>query len=315
MPPVRIETRDQQSTYITSHARWRTLQTTGEPVAATAVSEATDPDGLRFIQELNARRAIPPQAPVVAGWGAVLVLVVLYARDWITAITAAAIIAAIYRTIARRDDIRRSLEVQFDLDHDARAGFDRMKSVLSQLNDAQGFWWITAHAAVNDPRYHAGADEVQRRLPCKVLSGLPAGIRANIQVPCIRAGGDGLYFFPDRALLVTADRFAPLEYAHIKVAASVARVVEATTVPSDAQTVGKTWRFVCLDGSRDLRFSGNVLLPICRYEEVRLTSDTGRVVLQWSRDGAGNLLAAGIGHRTRTCPTVSRYSTALRRND
>src|SRR5271169_1078723 len=51
--------------------------------------------------------------------------------------------------------------------------------------------------------------------------------------------------------------------------------IEEDSVPSDAQVVGYTWRFVNRDGGPDRRFSSNRRIPQVRYQQMGLQGTGG----------------------------------------
>jgi hypothetical protein len=53
------------------------------------------------------------------------------------------------------------------------------------------------------------------------------------------------------------------------------RFVEDGRVPSDAKIVGHTWRHPNKNGGPDRRFTNNVQLPVCAYEEMLFSSKSG----------------------------------------
>jgi hypothetical protein len=53
------------------------------------------------------------------------------------------------------------------------------------------------------------------------------------------------------------------------------RFVEQDAVPSDAQVVDQTWRYVNRNGGPDRRFNNNRQIPIVLYAELHLTSPRG----------------------------------------
>ena len=74
------------------------------------------------------------------------------------------------------------------------------------------------------------------------------------------------------------------------------RFIEDGGAPGDAKVVGYTWRYVNKSGGPDRRFNNNVQIPICLYESILLTSNSGlQELFQASRTGLGvQLKAAGI---------------------
>lgn len=63
-------------------------------------------------------------------------------------------------------------------------------------------------------------------------------------------------------------------------------------MPRDAEVVDKTWQYVNQSGRPDKRSKDNREIPICRYEQISLSSSTGlNEVLQVSRCSFGDRLS------------------------
>jgi hypothetical protein len=88
---------------------------------------------------------------------------------------------------------------------------------------------------------------------------------------------------------------AAVTYAELEMAASATRFIEEAGVPSDAQTVGHTWRFVNKNGSPDKRFNNDRRLPIAQYEELRMTTASGvNELFNFSRLGVSSQFVAKV---------------------
>jgi hypothetical protein len=118
----------------------------------------------------------------------------------------------------------------------------------------------------------------------------PPYLRTNVPVPSIRLGTVSLYFLPDRLLVYAGSNVGAVAYRDLKIEVRDQRFIEEgmSSVPSDAQVVDTTWRYVNKDGSPDRRFNNNTQLPIVLYEEIAFSSDSGlRGILQLSKRGIG----------------------------
>ena len=107
----------------------------------------------------------------------------------------------------------------------------------------------------------------------------------------IPTGRQTLYLFPDRILVVDSTGVGAVSYSELAVQIDTSRFVEDEGVPNDAQVVDRTWRYVNKSGGPDRRFANNRELPVCLYEEFRITSGRGlNELLQFSRCGVGACL-------------------------
>ena len=89
-----------------------------------------------------------------------------------------------------------------------------------------------------------------------------------------------------------------IDYAELQANNSPVTFVESGSVPSDATVTGKTWQYVNKKGGPDKRFKNNREMPLCRYNELRLSTDTGLdVYLMCSRDGGFDELVQVLKER------------------
>jgi hypothetical protein len=115
-------------------------------------------------------------------------------------------------------------------------------------------------------------------------------VKTNLSVPAIVGGRQNIYFFPDVVLIVEGAHAGALAYDQLEVLWANTVFIEDDDVPSDAQIVGHTWRFVNKKGDPDRRFNNNRKIPRCLYLQMGLSGSEGlRKVLHFSRitDHAG----------------------------
>ena len=94
-----------------------------------------------------------------------------------------------------------------------------------------------------------------------------------------------------------------MSYRDLRVSIRDQRFIESDGVPSDAKVVDRTWKYVNKKGGPDRRFKDNRELPICLYEEIALSSDTGlNELLQISRQGPGADLARAFASLNERMP-------------
>jgi hypothetical protein len=91
----------------------------------------------------------------------------------------------------------------------------------------------------------------------------------------IASGAATLAFYPDRLLVFRGATVGAVAYSALQAVAKESRFVEERGVPSDAQVVGKTWKYVNKNGGPDRRFNNNSEIPICLYSDLELSSAAG----------------------------------------
>jgi len=89
----------------------------------------------------------------------------------------------------------------------------------------------------------------------------------------------------------------------LQIAVGSTRFIENDSVPRDAEIVDRTWKYVNKSGGPDKRFKDNKELPVCRYEEITLSSNSGlNEVLQLSRCGGSREFAEAISLLAKKMP-------------
>ena len=204
------------------------------------------------------------------------------------AMTMAALVLAYWAHI--KDIERKGFVLQYELDEGAERAAAAFVETCEKIQTVRSSWYMNATRDVIDRLYHAGAASVIRRSFTRLQMQEPPYLRTNVPVPSIRLGTVNLYFLPDRLLVYAGSNVGAIAYRDLKIEVRDHRFIEEgmSSVPSDAQVVDTTWRYVNKDGSPDRRFNNNTQLPIVLYEEIEFSSDSGlRGILQLSKRGMG----------------------------
>lgn len=261
--------------------------------AVAAMRDSSSDDLLNEINELHNFRDSWPTVAIVLG----LIVVALLFFDfplWFTAI--AALGAAIATKVARdRDVTKRSVALLYDLEPIVKDAYTKVHGVFDDLRKAERVWHIEAQGGVEDARYQAGATHIVQRQRITPKLGLPPFIKSNLDAPVMAVGRQELYFFPDLILVLDGGMFGAIRYQDLKIEIRTSRFIEEEGVPSDAEVVGHSWKYVNKKGTPDKRFKDNRELPVLLYEEIKLSSSTGlNELLQVSRKGIGAQLEKAL---------------------
>jgi len=170
------------------------------------------------------------------------------------------------------DRIRRSVVLMYDLDADFSNAFEHLAKSIEQLAQSSAIWNIDTLGPQPDWKRHAGTHGTVTRASVKIGYDTPRVIHTNLSIPAIVGGRQSLYFFPDLLLVLEGRTAGGVSYEHLNVSAGVTNFVESETVPSDAQIVKHTWRYVNKNGGPDRRFNNNRQLPVALYQELRFSS-------------------------------------------
>jgi uncharacterized tellurite resistance protein B-like protein len=203
----------------------------------------------------------------------------------------------------KRDVLRKTVVLLYEFDPVLEQAYGDLHSSASFLGQCKACWHISRSGSVHDSKYHAGASSLVDRKETKIRAKSPDFLETNVKTIAVDVGNRTFYLFPDRLLIYDEGKIGSVGYDEINVQVQQTRFVENTTPPRDAHIVDRTWRYVNKNGSPDKRFANNVLLPVCLYDEIHLSSRVGlNEVFQVSRYGVGISFAESIrslGRRAR----------------
>jgi hypothetical protein len=214
---------------------------------------------------------------VTAGWlGSLSAPDVRLPWAWFAAIVVLGICAAFAFSKARAADERDGkVNLSFDLESDAAQRFTSLSSALVSLASCQRVWVVEKEQNTGDWKRNAGATTLVGRTVVQPASALPRGVESTHEVMCLPAGQQTLYFFPNALMVYDSHGVGAISYNQLKCEVGDVAFRENTDVPSDAQLLHHTWRYVNKNGGPDRRFSNNRQLPVMRYGVLTLTSTTG----------------------------------------
>lgn len=213
------------------------------------------------------------------------------------AIPAAVLLFGLIATavVAYCDQMRRTTVLFYDMQEDAQARYQQLHDAFDALKGCARTWHLAAQGATRDQKRHAGASTLVRRTTIILTKAPVKMVKTNVEVASIPVGRQVLCFFPDRVLVFDRSQVGAVSYADLTVEVRTTRFIEDGRVPSDANVVGQTWRYVNKNGGPDKRFKQNPQLPICLYEEIGFRSGTGlQELIQVSKAGAGDALATAV---------------------
>jgi hypothetical protein len=203
------------------------------------------------------------------------------------------------------------VELEYQLNDEEKRRYETLQTALASLAKSQRLWQINAFGNTNDWKRNAGANQLVQRSNSQVGRGTPRSFRSNIEVLSLKLARETLYFLPDMLFVQQRKAIGTVFYPSLTVADAVTRFNETEGVPSDAQQVGTTWRYVNKNGGPDRRFNNNRQIPIALYGEVAIRMDSGlRVALMTSSVEAAKLFATGMRAIQQLAPTNMLYLCA-----
>lgn len=275
-------------------------------------SEIVDSSSRDLLEEMSAKQARKRLWPWTCALGIVAVFLALGngLPGW--AVWAAFILGTVLTiAVAVRDSIAKTVVLFYDFDADMEEAYEALHSSGQQVSAADAAWHIEASGAVYDRKYHAGASNLVRRKKTTIARSSPPYVKTNIETISIVVGRQTLHFFPDRVLVYDENGVGAVGYRELQLQVNATRFIESASPPRDATVVDRTWQFVNKKGGPDRRFKNNCELPICLYDELKLSSETGlNEVVQVSRSGVGEAFAKAIFGLARVMPTERKSDKA-----
>lgn len=195
------------------------------------------------------------------------------------------------------DSYRRTTVLYYDLEEDAEAAYRRLVQGFDGLIGCAAKWHIEAGGAVQSLtawKRNAGASHLVNRKMTTLAYNLPVVIKSNVTPPALHVGKQVMFFMPDIVLVQDGSRVGAVNYVDLNVRWQNSRFIETEGVPRDAQIVDHTWKHPNKSGGPDRRFSDNRQIPICLYEAMYLTSNSGvNELVEFSRIGVASAFVDG----------------------
>ncbi|MDP2678854.1 MAG: DUF4236 domain-containing protein [Rhodoferax sp.] len=267
-----------------------------EEIESADVSQIVDTSSRELLDELSRKRAKMRLWPIVA-IASIVVLGLGVSSSWPVWLLVIFALAGAAGTYAAhtRDALEKTVVLFYDFDPDMEAAYAQLHTAASQLANCAAAWHIEASGKVHDRKYHAGASDLVRRKNTSICKAEPPYVKTNVETVSVDVGRQTLHFFPDRVLIYDQNGVGAVGYQELRIEVNATRFIESEAVPRDAKVVDRTWKYVNKSGGPDKRFKDNKELPVCRYEEVTLSSQSGlNEILQLSRCGFGNGFAEAI---------------------
>jgi len=267
-----------------------------EEIESADAAEIVDSSSRELLDEIKEKTNKAKAWPVVAVASTLVVgvgLLLLWPKWLLIALSIVGLVCVVIAQ--RRDALAKTVVIFYDLDSEMERAYGQLHQSADSLAASSGLWHIEARGRTQNEKYHAGAGELLRRQRTFVRKQEPPYVKTNIETFAIGCGKQTLHFFPDRVLVYDQAGVGAVSYQALRVGSVSTRFIESEAVPSDAKVVGITWKYVNKSGGPDRRFRDNKELPLCQYEEISLSSQTGlNEVLQVSKFGTGKAFADAI---------------------
>ncbi|WP_160139690.1 DUF4236 domain-containing protein [Chryseobacterium sp. c4a] len=182
---------------------------------------------------------------------------------------------AIKQTKAMIEKCYVNLEIDFDLE--IKRKFEKVYEAFKKLGTSQKIWDITsAHFQDRVATRSSAGTIVSRTQVHFALKAIPY-IKSDYQALYMKnANGADIYIYPTFIVMYTNEnKFAIIGIHELNFQHTYTRFTETSTVPKDSRIIGQTWAKVNKNGTRDKRFKSNYQIPVVRYGNIRLSTQTG----------------------------------------
>jgi hypothetical protein len=179
--------------------------------------------------------------------------------------------------VALWESKRRTITITYDFHDQGASAFKQLISSFNGLASNEQVWVLAYSRNVHndhESKLNAGAANLVGRENVQLGEGKPPWVNTNIDVPALKARKQTLYMMPDGILIYDSTGVGFVCYEDVSLSNSTTRFIEEHP-PSDAEVVGRTWKYPNKKGGPDRRFNNNYEIPLCRYGQLEIKSKSG----------------------------------------
>ncbi len=180
------------------------------------------------------------------------------------------------------DELKKQLEncfvnIDMEVDDQFELKYKELLDNYKTLLTSSKIWDITSTSSIDQKRTRSAASTAIMRRLVRFGFGNMNIIKSEFDALHFEnANGGDIYIYPAFLAIVDASKkFGLIDIRELDFHFHSQRFVEEEKVPKDAVVIDHTWAKVNKNGSRDKRFKDNYQIPICKYGEIELTSETG----------------------------------------
>jgi hypothetical protein len=186
----------------------------------------------------------------------------------------------------KQQEVVKNLETQLSETFVKLTFADKSQLEKSWLNVSDAFQELMKSEKVWDMTY---AEDVNRAVARTVASTATKRTQitpSNRDIEFIKsdlpplyipnANGADLFFFPTFLILFKSNQeFGIFDIRDINASFKLTGYIEEESVPKDTEIIQHTWKKANKDGSGDKRFKGNYQIPIVKYGDMTLKTESG----------------------------------------
>jgi len=186
---------------------------------------------------------------------------------------------------AQREAINQTKEqinncfVKLDLEFEPEIleKYNRLSEAFRKLISSNKIWDVTSAHYQDRIVARSSASTIVNKRSVKFSFKTLPDIKSDFEAFYFQnANGADLYFYPSFIVMFSNNtKFAIVGFDEIYLNHGYVRFTETGIVPRDSKVIDRTWLKVNKNGTPDKRFKGNYQIPIVKYGEISLSTDTG----------------------------------------
>ncbi|MDQ8184252.1 DUF4236 domain-containing protein [Pelagicoccus sp. SDUM812002] len=170
------------------------------------------------------------------------------------------------------------VDFDFEMDKKIKSSFNKLETAFGILKSSKAIWDVTTESSVDQFSTRSAASHAIERTKTRAYSGSNRYFKSNNETLAFenKNGGD-IHLHPGFVLVEGSGKedFALIPYSEINLIHNPQKFVESSAVPSDAEIVEYTYKYVNKSGTRDKRFKDNPQIPVTKYYDCEFRTTNG----------------------------------------
>lgn len=169
------------------------------------------------------------------------------------------------------------VKLDIDFDPEIKEKYNTLLQAFSKLAGSEKIWDVTSAYHQDRVSARSSASKIVHKKDVRFsIKSLP-DINSDFNALYFQnANGADLYFYPSFIVMYSNNTdFAIIGIDELIFSQNYVRFTETGIIPKDSKIIDRTWAKVNKNGSPDKRFKGNYQIPVLRYGEIKLKTNTG----------------------------------------
>lgn len=169
------------------------------------------------------------------------------------------------------------VKLDIDFEPEIKEKYEILLRAFIKLTTSQKIWDVTSAHHQDRVVARSSASKLVNKKDVKFsLKSLPDIVSDFQALHFQNANGADLYFYPSFIVMYSNNtNFALIGIDEIILNQGFVRFTETGRIPKDSKIIDRTWAKVNKNGTPDKRFKGNYQIPVVRYGEIKLMTNTG----------------------------------------